>query len=288
MTLTRSFALSATLAALALNVASAADEYQWEAGLGVSQTTSDDSVDTKATAISAFGEYHLAPVKLADHPWEEAAFLEHSTFVDASVSYLTLKNDNIDADGAGIHVGFTYATPEFPLRLSAGVGFSKVSDEDDIKTTVFDLDAGYWIKPELIVGLRLASSKISTDGVPDDNKELDISAYGKWVVTLNDEVAFNAEAELGRHSYDNGEKDSNTAIEVAGDVYFRKQYGIGLSLGTESGDADAAEGTTIGIRGSAWFTQQIGVRVGYEKFTVKDDDFGVDDDTLFLEVVGRF
>ena len=288
MTKTRAIALSATLAALTLNVASAADEYQWEAGLGFTLAKDDTTPETKSTAITASGEYHFAPVKLGDHPYEEAAFLEHSTFVDADVSYLKSKQSGaFDAKGEGIHAGFTYATPEFPVRLAVGLGFSKISDNGDQKTTSFELDAGYWIKPELIAGLRLGSSKIVTTGSAD-NKELDVTAYGKWVINMNDDLAFNAEAELGRNTYDAATKDSNIAFGVAGDVYYRQQYGIGLALGTESGDADAAAGTTIGVRASAWFTTQIGVRLGFEKFAISDDKKGVDNDTLFLELVGRF
>jgi hypothetical protein len=286
MTKTRALALSATLAALTLNVASAADEYQWEAGLGFTQNKDDASNETTVTTIAANGEYHFAPVKLGNHPWEEAAFLEHSTFVDASLGYLTTKDNTTDASGPLIAVGFTYATPEFPVRLSAGLGYSKIEDGSfEIKTTVIDLEAGYWILPELIAGLRLENTK--ADFGSGDQKELDISAFGKWVISMNDDLAFNAEADLGQNSYDNGSKDSNIVVGVAGDVYYRQQYGVGLSLASESGDAVSDEGLTVGVRASAWFTEQIGARVGYDMFAAKDDTVD-DDSTISLEVVGRF
>ena len=287
MTKTRAIALSATLAALTLNVASAADEYQWEAGLGFTQNTDDASNETTVTTIAANGEYHFLPVKLGDHPWEEAAFLEHSTFVEAHLGYVTAEDNTLDASGPLIAVGFTYATPEFPVRLSAGLGYSTVEDGSfEIKTTVIELEAGYWIKPELIAGLRLVNSK--SDFGTADEKEVGISAFGKWVFSMNDDLAFNTEAELGQNSYDNGSKDSNIVVGVAGDVYFRQQYGVGLSLASESGDAVGAEGMTVGVRASSWFTDQIGARVGYDMFAASDDAAGVDDSTISLEVVGRF
>ena len=50
----------------------------------------------------------------------------------------------------------------------------------------------------------------------------------------------------------------------------------------------ATEGMTIGVRASAWFTDQIGARLGYDMFAASDDTAGVDNSTISLEVVGRF
>jgi len=289
MTKTRAIALSATLAALTLNVASAADEYQWEAAVGFSQNKDDATNETTTTGIGANGEYHFAPVKLGDHPWEEAAFLEHSTFVDLGLAYVTVENDNIDASGPLVDVGFTYATPEFPLRLAAGLGYGTVEDEDasvEVKTTTFDLEAGFWITQALIAGLRLESSK--ADFGSADEKELGVSAFGKWVITLSDTLAINAEADLGQRAYDDGTTDdANIVVGVAGDVYLLQKFGVGMSLATESGDAVAAEGVTVGVRASAWITEQFGARAGFDMFAASDDATD-DDSTISLEVVGRF
>lgn len=288
--MSRPIALVATLALVAGGLQAADEQYQWEVGLSYQTVTTDADPEAEWTTIAADGTYHvLGPVALADHPWEEAAFLEHSSFVSATLGMATLEWGPIDADGLTYGVAGRYAQPDVPVAVDLSLAWTSVEDDDfDFENDLFtwDLRAGYWIMPNLIAGLGYTAT--SLDDGSDETTDTEPYVWGKWVHGLNAELDLNVEAELGRIDYD-ATDDKNLALVANGDVYFRKQYGVGLLLGNEVGDAESEEGRTVGIRGSAWFTPNIGVRAQYAMFAAaNDDEGGVDSDTVGLEVVGRF
>jgi hypothetical protein len=279
-------ALVATLATMVGVGAQAADEYQVEVNGGYSITTIDSNPEVESSLLQLEGIYHvLGPVQLGEHAYEEAAFLEHSSFVSARIGRVNLDNGIDDADGFSWGLTGRYAQKEVPVTAQLSIDSFDISDLDTENLT-WDLRIGYWIAPNGELGLGYTRS--TTDiGAPDDQVDATIYAYGKWVTEINADLDLNLEATFGQINYDDGTiDDDNWVGTAAADVYFQQKYGIGLTLGGETGDANDAEGNSIGVRASAWFTPQIGVRASWETFMAKEDDS--DSDTWSLEVAGRF
>lgn len=284
----RTSILVATLATLATGL-HAADEYRWEAGLGFQQQTTDTDPEMEATLLQARGRYHLlAPVSFLQHPWEEAEFLEHSTWIEARVGRATAERDPVEADGLTYGISGRYADKDVPVSVEVALDWASLEDEDyDVDSDVFtwELRVGYWVMPNLNAGLGYTAT--TDDDGSDKTTDDTIFAWGKWVHGLDADLDLNVEAEIGQISYEEADGE-NVFATAEGGLYIRKQWGIGLLVGTESGDAAEDEGLILGVRGSAWFTENVGLRAGYTTFAASDEDQGVDTDTIQVELVGRF
>src|SRR4026209_1979757 len=109
------FVVAATTAQLVAQGGAQFTSYQFEVGGGWSTTSTDTSPDSDLSEFFVLGTYHLKPVMLADHPWNEAAFLEHSTFVQVGLAFDNLEVGNFSADGPLFRIGGTYADKEKPI-----------------------------------------------------------------------------------------------------------------------------------------------------------------------------
>jgi hypothetical protein len=191
-------------------------------------------------------------------------------------------------------VGGRYAAPDTPVTVAAEVGYTKIEDSDvdvEMKATAFMLEAGYYIQPNLLAGARYVGIRSDFDilGASLDVDGDAFSLFGKYLHDLGNSRFANLDFEIGRASTDNGTTDAdNTFVAVAGDYYFSPQYGLGPVLSYSSGDDDSTEGFEYGVRGSAWFTPQFGVRAEVTQFVAKDDDVGEDNTLFTLEGVVRF
>jgi hypothetical protein len=282
------------VAALTLGVAQAADHYQIEGALGYSHSDSDDTDNSTSDTVYASGTYYFAPVALDGRPWEETAFLDRHSEIHALAGWVTGDSDTLELDGPTVRIGGRYAAQDTPVTVAAEVGYTKIEDGDvdvELKTTDFMLEAGYYIQPNLLAGARYVGIRSKLDGL---GTSLDFdgdafSLFGKYLHDFGNSQFANVDLEVGRASTDDGTTDGdNTFVAVAGDYYFSPQYGIGPVLSNLSGDDDATEGFEYGVRGSAWFTPQFGVRAEVTQFVAKDEDVGEDNTLFTVEGVVRF
>ena len=284
--------LVATLTLLA-GGAHAADEYRWELGLGYTVATADTDLEPEATELSGRVRYHLlAPVSLANGPWEESEFLEHSTWLEAHAGRATLEAGAFEADGPTYGAAGRYAAKDVPVAVDGAIAWRSVEDDDSEATLdafSWQARAGYWIMPNLIAGLGYSSITNEFEAEFDSTSTTDTAlfAWGKWVHPLRADLDLNLEAEAGQIWYDDEDGENLTATLEA-DLYVLKRYGIGLLVGTESGDVAESEGDTLGVQASAWLTEHIGLRAGYSTFAASDEEEGADLDAYFGELVARF
>ena len=274
--------------ALAQN-ASALESYQTEITGGYTWLKIDTSPDIELSEALIEGTYNFQPVSLKGHPWNEAAFLEHTMQAMVALRYTDFEISTFDADGLLYGGGFRYADKDTPV--AADVRFrTGTLDGDlgfDVDVTFIDASVGYWVMPNAIAGLSFTFDELDPDGT-FRIKETSIGAFGKIVHKIDDERAVNAEARLGWTSVDAGtDDDDNFELTLAGDYYFTPQYSAGVLLDVSVGSAESIEGTTLGVRGSAWFSPQVGVRVEYSRFWASDSQ-GADADAVGVFLSVRF
>jgi hypothetical protein len=282
----------ATIAMLAQNTSaqngSAQESYQTEVTGGYTWLESDTNPDIELTEAVIEGTYNFQPVSLKGHPWNEAAFLEHSMQAMVRLSYFDFEVGSASSDGLLYGGGYRYAAKDSPVAADVRFQTGTLDGSGiDVDVTFLDASVGYWVKPNAIVGLAFALDELDPDGT-FKIEETTVAAFGKIVHKLDDQRAVNAEARLGWTSVDTGTTDDdNFVLTLEGDYYFTPQYSAGAMLDVSVGDAESDEGTTLGVRGSAWFTPQVGVQVEYSRFWANDSQ-GADEDAVGLFLSVRF
>src|SRR5262245_1008081 len=121
------------------------EKYQFELIGGWSRSETDTSPDIETNQYALAGVYHLKPVALADHPWNEAAFLEHSTSASAGVNYTTFEIGPFDADGPLFAAGFNFAEKETPFAAALNFSIGTLDGDGgiDIDLTNVNGSIGY-------------------------------------------------------------------------------------------------------------------------------------------------
>jgi hypothetical protein len=268
--------------------ASAMDSYQGEVTVGYKWRDIDTNPDIELTDVLLEGIYNFEPVSLQGHPWNEAAFLEHSMQGMLSLAWSKFELSTFDADGLVYGAGYRYAAKDVPV---AGEVIFKTGTLDgdmglDVDLTYVDASLGYWVEPNAIAGIAFNYTDLDPDGT-FKIEQTTVAAFGKIVHKLDDERAINAEARAGWTSVDTGTSDDGSIVlTLEGDYYFTPQYSAGALLDFQSGDANSQDGTTLGVRGSAWFTPQVGISVQYSKFWA--DGKGADEDGGGIYLSVRF
>ena len=256
--------------------------YQIELTGGFSTSEADTTPDLETKRFFVAGTYHLKPVMLADHPWNEAAFLEHSTFVQAGLSLVDFDAGGASADGPVLRLGGTYAEKDNPIAAQVNLEFGSLDGDNgpDVDLMTLNGRCGYWLQPNAIVGGQLTLDKTEIGSFDID--VFRFGAFGKIVHSLGEGRSVNAEAHLDLVSVEAGSSDeTNVEFGVAGDFYFTPQYSAGAFLDLSFGDAPSEEGITLGLRGTAWIMPQLSANLALSTF-MADNNAGADEDTFSL------
>lgn len=245
--------------------------------------TVDNGIDV--TTLGVTGELFFEPVRTANHPYREAAFLER-----IGSGILTLQNIDIDnvGDGPLFGIGVNYARPGFPFVFRADYQRSDIdfdtggSEKDD----EFRLRAGNYFSDGLLAGVEYDSLKSD----PDMGNEVTTTGYGLFAKYVGPMIGqtVGLDGAIGTEKHETGDTSAdNLKIAVSGDYYFTRAISAGLGLGVNSGDDEATEGTTWTVRGDYFFTPRYSVRVSYAMFS--NDNAGFEDEnTLDAVVAARF
>lgn len=263
-------------------------QFQFEVFGGWVNSTTDTNPDLEITQYVLAGAYHLQPVSLGNHPWSEAAFLEHSTFITAGLTYAEFEVGPFSADGPMFGAGVVFADKETPIAaaLSFSIGTLDGDMGIDLDRTIVNGSAGWWLRPNMIIGADIAMEEIEAGGVLEI-EELSYGAFTKLVHDFGSGRALNGEARIGLTTVDDSTtEDDNIELGLAGDFYFTPQYSAGALVEISTGDAASEEGTTVGVRGTAWFTPQAAASVEFSTFMADDSSF--DEDTIAVFFNLRF
>lgn len=250
-------------------------------------TATDSNPDIDITEFTLGGMYFLEPVSLADHPWNEAAFLERAKAVMAGVQWTRFEVGPFSADGPSLGAGFLYADKAQPIAAQLFVRYGTLDGDMgiDVDRTSFGGRAGYWLGRGALAGFEIERDQTDVSGLLDITQTR-YGAFGKMVHDLGGGRAINVEARVGLVSVDAGAAtDTNFEIGLEGDYYFTPRFSAGAVLNLSVGDAASREGTTLGVRGSAWLSPRIAVGLEWSSFHASDSQ-GADIDTAgaFLSV----
>src|SRR5262245_57514892 len=172
--------------------------FQFELTGGWARSTTDTNPDIETNQYSLAGTYHLKPVALADHPWNEAAFLEHSSSVTAGVNYTTFDIGPFSADGPLFAAGFSFADKQTPFAAALNFSIGTLDGDGgiDIDLTNVNGSIGYWVRPNALIGVDVGLQDVEANSLLDV-ETVRYGIFGKIVHDLGEGRAINGAARVG-------------------------------------------------------------------------------------------
>lgn len=211
-----------------------AHAYQAELG-GTIAIVDPDNADT-STGFGIDGTYYFNSVRVKNDPYNEAAFLNRASNVNASLSYI----DYDHYENTIFNVGIEYFVPNSDFYISGNLG--QVSEEeegfDDFDTTLYSAELGYLPVP----GLLLAAGLAGYDNDIDDG--IDPTLRAKYVTRVGQyDMNFEAGANFG----------DLDAYNLGADLYLDNTFSLGLGFA----DSDVKDSDVFTIRAKKFLNQQV-------------------------------
>lgn len=288
---------------LSFNTAYGQDFFNFEASTGF-LNRENDNYEIRDYGLIATS--YFKKVALGDHPWAEAAFMEHASNISVPAGIRQIEIlDSEDGDGSVLGAEVTYIHPIQPIY--ANVSFFKTGVEfdtsnDELSMNEYNLGIGMFIRDNLLIALGYGHEKEELKdqalGVYEVKNNL-YSVSTKWVNEIGNGTALNLEAGIGLDKYDESFKvgsntlsfkdGSNTVLGVGADYYFnpKMSVGTGLALNTRKDMNVDDEGNTFEIRSAIFFNPRFSVRAAFEQFFA-DNDNSEDEQTISLNLSTRF
>ena len=276
----------------------AQDSYQFELN-GFYQDSEDDDND-KYTLYVLVATFLFSQVSIGTHPLAEAEFLEHPGRI--SLIGGTGKNEfdsGLEADEEIYGAFIDYTLPVVPIYLSAQytkqqVEFDSTVDAE-ISADIYEGEIGIFIAQGFFIGFLYSYTNLeaTVNGTELTVKGTEYSLEIKWVHEIGNSRAFNIECEGGKEYFEeedstSGEEDgSDNIAKIGADFYINQKISFGGSFKLKKGDSESSEGKTYEGRLKAFLTPNFAIGVSFKKFKA-DNDNGDDEETIELEVTGRF
>ncbi|MFH7765409.1 putative porin [Acinetobacter sp. BSP-28] len=208
--------------------------YKAELG-GTIAIVDPDNADT-STGFGIDGTYYFNSVLVKNDPYNEAAFLNRASNVNASLSYI----DYDHYENTIFNVGIEYFVPNSDFYISGNLG--QVSEEeegfDDFDTTLYSAELGYLPVP----GLLLAAGLAGYDNDIDDG--IDPTLRAKYVTRVGQyDMNFEAGANFG----------DLDAYNLGADLYLDNTFSLGLGFA----DSDVKDSDVFTIRAKKFLNQQV-------------------------------
>lgn len=280
-----------TLSLLCTVTVYAQDAFQIEISADYIKLEADDNFESKLYGV--YAEVFFLPVKTANHPLAEAAFLERIGSVELFGGKYETQGATSKADGPVYRALATFMKPGSALFAEA-LYYRLKLEADPPSTTNWAADAyglgiGSFFSDGLLLGIRYFHSKSETTGpFSSMTKFDDYEMHVKNVSVNADGTALNIEGNAGLRRTDDGSVvESNIAVGVSGDYYFTRQVSAGVGIEVETGENRWDEGVTASINVNAYANQSFSAKMAYEKFSAHHETVP-DDDLINVTVSVRF
>lgn len=233
--------LGAAIALLSSSVVYAQD-YQFEVG-GAYMTGDQSGIDVDGFGLNA--QLHREKVDTSKGPLNEAAFLDKSSFVNAT--WVTVKPDISGADSVeATSIGGRFVTDK---NIIIEAGYSAVEDDSSIKIGV-----GTYISNTMDVVASYESYDSDVDG--GDVSSFSANLHGLHTLQGETSLAFD-----GGLAFQDNDGESAYVMSAGADYYLNKALSIGA--GASLLTADNYDGSTIDFRANYFVTPIARIGVGY-------------------------
>ncbi len=248
----------------------AGEQYKTEISASYNRLDTDQDGRTLAYGVSA--EVFFAPVKIAEHPYAEAAFLERIGSAFLSVLNEDVKSGTLTGKGPALTAGLNYTKPGFPFAIQAMYTTMKVDFDapyGETKNNGYSLRVGNYATNTLLAGVEYnySKSESSFTGPTYSTKSTGYGLFAKYVHELAHGKELSFEASLGTSKLDDGtETLSNTDLALSVDYYLNRSLSVGVGIVNSSGKDDNDEGRTYSANVRYFITPRFSVQATYDRF----------------------
>jgi hypothetical protein len=270
------------------------DSYRMEAGMGYFHNKDEDSV--KQNGFVGYFDFYLSPVALKTHPLAEAAFLEKSSVVRIIGGYsdVDFPSSSFYRSGSAYTFGVqaAYLLPSTPIMLGISGSHSKMevdtvfSDTYTAKDNAFSVNFGVYLLYGLYAGTEYCrtTTKSNIDSTVNENAfTFDI----KYVTELNENNAFNIQAEYGFSKDTSSEPEKVHTFSLISDFYFFRQLGAGVSFESNNSNDNSDDTRLYGFHVIGFPLNSLRLELEYEHEKAVNSS-GTDEDTFSAGLAYRF
>ncbi len=253
----KTLSLSLAIAAILSAPTFASDDYRAE--ISLSHEVGDyGEPDFRTTVIS--GEYHFDTVNTNNKPRAEAAFVDHSTFIDGSISYTKVEEyGNNDFALGGRYVMNNNIIIEADVQ--------RVRNDNGISVGV-----GYYIKDNIDIVVSYQDINYQ------DKQSFGVDSHGVFSVFDSSFISYDAGiayTDVDNHSgtdlNTNSNADHHSGVDLNAGVtyYFTRSIGLGLDYDYES--SDHYNYSTMSLTADYFVTPKIALSAKYSGYNHDKD-----------------
>ena len=237
---------------------------------------SDDGLDVDSQTFGFNYTSYLKTVPTANHPYDEAAFLERIPQFTVGGGYVQGDFVTLDVDGFSGLANYVYRDSQSPLSFLVGAGITTLEGDEnffgasiDIENdaTLLNFGVGFYVNRSTM--LHLIYEKLTTEigvdasepgfGSEHNDFELEFTTMGLGIKTVND---------LGSGSHLSFEANLlQFDLEFSSDFVERDDFGNIIFTDSDSGDADG-DGIQFGLH----FYPNQTTNLGFEFTNVEVED----------------
>lgn len=290
-----SFAVSGLFMIFVFCTAAAYAEEQYQTEISAIYLRSDANQDSRAIMYGVSAQVFFEPVKTAEHPYAEAAFLERIGSVFVTALNVDEKSGPLKGKGPMLDLGVNYAKPGFPLAIQATYAASK-QDYDapfsgDVKSSSYGLSVGNYFTNTLLAGVEYLynTADFSFTGSSSTIKNTGYGLFAKYVYELEHGKELSFEGSLGTGKSDDGNETlSNTNVALSVDYFFTRSLSAGVGIKNSSGKDENAEGRTYSANARYFITPGFSVQATYDRFLNSNAGFANNDKSFGVFLAARF
>lgn len=234
----KTLSLSLAIAAILSAPTFASGDYKTEVSLS-HEVGDHGEPDFRTSVIS--GEYHFEPVNTNNKPYAEAAFLDHSTFIDASISHTKgeVSSDNDFALGGRL-------VTDSNIIIETAV--QRVGNDNALTIAV-----GYHIIDNIDI---VVSYQDFNDA---DAQTYRVNSHGVFSISGSSFLSYDAGL---AHTEQDGSDSLNTSAGVT--YYFTRSIGLGLDYDHTS--VDSSNSSIVSLTADYFVTPTIALSAKYSDY----------------------
>jgi len=249
-------------------------EEQYQTEVSATYFRSDTDQDNRAFLYGGSAEVFFEPVKTAEHPYAEAAFLERIGSVFVNALNQDTKSGSQEGNGPMLQVGVNYAKPGFPLAIQAVYFTSKIDFgapyNGNMKSNGYALSVGNFFMDTLLAGVDYTYNKTdfsSAGGPSSSTNTKDYDLFAKYLYELEHGRELSFAGKLGTSKSDDGtETLSNNHVGLSVDYFFNRSLSAGVGIENNSGKDKDDEGRTYSANVRYFITPRLSVQATYDRF----------------------
>lgn len=252
----KTLSLSLAIAAILSAPTFASDDYRAEVSLSHERGDHGEYVDFRESVIS--GEYHFDTVNTKSNAYAEAAFLDHSTFIDGYISH---RKEYVDFSFGAFSFSDSASDNDFALG-GRYVMDNNIIIEADVQRVRNDngvsVGVGYYIKDNIDIVVTYQDINYQ------DKQSFGVDSHGVFSIFDSSFISYDAGIAYTDQSHHNG-VDLNAGVTY----YFTRSIGLGLDYDYES--SDHYNLSTVSLTADYFVTPKIALSAKYSDYNHDDE-----------------